>query len=162
MGVNITDDLVARVERVRPVPEGQAEPRLRVAIVACMDARINPVELFELQSGDAHVIRNAGGLVTDDVIRSLAVSQHRLGTQAVMVIQHADCGMGKVTEEEFTAQMTAHAGTVPAWKVGAFSDVEASVRASVARLHECPFLNAREEIRGFVFDESNGELREVR
>ena len=160
--MHITDDLVARIARNRPIPEGQAEPRLRVAIVACMDSRINPVDLFELRSGDAHVIRNAGGLVTDDVIRSLAVSQHRLGTEAIMVIQHADCGMSKVTEEEFTAQMAEHAGQTPTWSVGAFLDVDASVRASVARLRHCPFLRATEEIRGFVFVEATGELREVR
>jgi carbonic anhydrase len=160
--VNITDDLVARVARNRPVPKGQAEPRLRVVIVTCMDARIDPVELFELQSGDAHVLRNAGGLVTDDVIRSLAVSQHRLGTRAIMVIQHADCGMQKVTEEEFTEQMAAHAGTTPPWRIGAFDDVEASVRRSVQRLRESPFLFISDEVRGFVFDESNAELREVR
>ena len=159
--MKITDELVARVHRSRPIPEGQAEPRLGVAVVACMDSRINPVEIFDLRSGDAHVIRNAGGLVTDDVLRSLCVSQHRLGTRAIMVIQHADCGMEKVTEEEFTAQVAAHAGTTPSWKVGAFDDVEASVRTSVAKLVESPFLLATDEIRGFVFDESNGELREV-
>ncbi|HVF33185.1 MAG TPA: carbonic anhydrase [Acidimicrobiales bacterium] len=159
--MNITDELVARVARTRPVPEGQAQPRLGVAVVACMDSRINPVEIFGLRGGDAHVIRNAGGLVTDDVIRSLAVSQHRLGTRAVMVIQHADCGMQKVTEEEFAEQVAAHAGSAPSWAVGAFRDVEASVRRSVQRLVDCPFLLARDEIRGFVFDESNGDLREV-
>jgi carbonic anhydrase len=159
--VKITDELVDRVARSRPIPEGSAEPRLRVAVVACMDARINPVELFDFRSGDAHVIRNAGGLVTDDVIRSLSVSQHRLGTEAIMVIQHADCGMEKVTEAEFTAQLAAHAGMEPTWKVGAFLDVEESVRGSMKRLRDSPFLLARDEIRGFVFEELTGELREV-
>ena len=156
-----TDELVERISRTPRVPEGAAAPRLKVAIVACMDARINPVELFELESGDAHVIRNAGGLVSDDVIRSLAVSQHRLGTRAVMIIQHADCGMQKVTEEEFTSQMTEHAGMPPTWKVGAFDDVQSSVRTSLRRLRESPFLVAHDDIRGFVFDESTGTLREV-
>ena len=159
--MNHTDDLVERVARLRPVPEGQARPRLGVAIVVCMDARIDPAALFELSGGDAHVIRNAGGLVTDDVIRSLAVSQHRLGTRSVMVIQHADCGMEKATEEELVAELTAHAGTAPSWKVGAFRGVDASVRASLERLRGCPFLLARDEIRGFVFVEDTGELREV-
>lgn len=159
--MNITDELVERISRTPKVPEGAAAPRLRVAIVACMDARINPVELFELQSGDAHVIRNAGGLVSDDVIRSLAVSQHGLGTRAVMVIQHADCGMQKVTEQEFTAQLTDFAGMPPTWKVGAFDDVEASVRTSLRRLRESPFLIATDDIRGFVFDETTGGLTEI-
>lgn len=159
--MNFTDELVDRISRTPRVPDGTAAPRLRVAIVACMDARINPAELFELESGDAHVIRNAGGLVSDDVIRSLAVSQHRLDTRGVMVIQHADCGMQKVTEEEFTAQMTDHAGMPPTWKVGAFADVEASVRTSLRRLRESPFLVAHDDIRGFVFEESTGALHEV-
>ena len=159
--MKITEELVDRVRRSRPIPEGGAEPRLGVAVVACMDARIDPVEIFELHSGDAHVIRNAGGIVTDDVVRSLAVSQHRLNTRAVLVIQHADCGMQKVTEEEFTEQVSAHAGSAPPWKVGAFDDVEESVRTSVARLRDCPFLFARDEIRGFVFDVATGDLIEV-
>ncbi len=157
----ITDDLVERVHRSRPVPTGAAAPRLGVAVVTCMDARIDPVEIFELTSGDAHVMRNAGGIVTDDVVRSLAVSQHRLGTRAILVIQHDDCGMQKVTEQEFTAQMEDHAGVTPMWPVGAFEDVEESVRRSVARLRDCSFLAARDEIRGFVFDVRNGEIREV-
>lgn len=159
--MNITDELVDRISRTPRIPEGPAAPRLRVAIVACMDARIDPVELFELENGDAHVIRNAGGLVNDDVIRSLVVSQHRLGTRAVMVIQHADCGMQKVTEDEFTTHMTDHAGMPPMWKVGAFDDVERSVRTSLRRLRESPFLVAHDDIRGFVFDESTGALHEV-
>lgn len=159
--MNITDQLVDRLSRSPRVPEGQAAPRLRVALVTCMDARIDPAELFELENGDAHVIRNAGGLVSDDVIRSIAVSQHRLGTRAVMVIQHADCGMQRATEAELTAQMTEHAGMPPTWKVGAFDDVEASVRTSLRRLRESPFLVAHDEIRGFVFDESTGALREI-
>jgi carbonic anhydrase len=160
--VTITDQLVARVAENRPVPQGGASPRLKVAVVACMDARIDPVEIFGFQSGDAHVIRNAGGIVTDDVVRSLSVSQHRLGTEAIMVIQHDDCGMQKVTEREFTAQMEQHAGVTPTWSVGAFEDVEESVRRSLARLRDCSYLAARNEIRGFVFDVRNGELREVR
>jgi carbonic anhydrase len=161
VSVNITDQLFDRVAKSRPVPKGGAAPALQVAIVACMDARIDPVEIFGLESGDAHVIRNAGGIVTDDVVRSLAVSQHRLGTRAIMVIQHDDCGMQKVTETEFTAQMEGHAGVTPTWSVGAFEDVEQSVRRSVARLRDCSYLAAREEVRGFVFDVRNGELREV-
>lgn len=159
--MNITDELVERINRSRPVPGGTAAPKLRVAIVACMDARINPNELFQLENGDAHLIRNAGGLVSDDVVRSLAVSQHRLGTRAIMVIQHADCGMQQVTEEEFTDQMAEFAGTTPTWKVGAFRDVDASVRSSLEVLRSCPFLFTGEDIRGFVFDEKTGELREV-
>jgi carbonic anhydrase len=159
--VNVTDQLVQRVAQNRPVPKGGASPALHVAIVACMDARIDPVEIFGFESGDAHVIRNAGGIVTDDVVRSLAVSQHRLGTRAIMVIQHDDCGMQKVTENEFTAQMEEHAGVTPTWPVGAFEDVEESVRRSLARLRDCSFLAARDDVRGFVFDVRNGELCEV-
>ena len=160
--MDITDDLVTRIASTRPVPGGQATPRLGVAIVICMDARLDPAALFDLQAGDAHVIRNAGGLVTDDVIRSLVVSQHKLGTRAVMVIQHADCGMKKVTDEEFREQMTAHAGSVPTWPLGAFTDDDESVRGSLQRLRDSAFLVTSDEIRGFVFDESTGELREVR
>lgn len=159
--MNITDELVERINRSRPVPGGTAAPKLRVAIVACMDARINPNELFQLENGDAHIIRNAGGLVSDDVVRSLAVSQHRLGTRAIMVIQHADCGMQQVTEEEFTDQMAEFSGRTPSWRVGAFRDVEFSVRNSLEALRTCPFLFTGEDIRGFVFDEKTGELREV-
>jgi carbonic anhydrase len=159
--VNTTDELLARVDPAQRVPGGQAVPGLGVAIVTCMDARIDPARLFGVGSGDAHVLRNAGGLVTDDVVRSLAVSQHKLGTRAVLVIQHADCGMEKATEEELVAELTAHAGTPPPWKVGAFSGVDASVRRSLAVLRESPFLVARDDVRGFVFVEATGELREV-
>lgn len=159
--MKITDELVAHVAQHRPVPKGGAAPRLKVCVITCMDARIDPVELFGFQSGDAHVIRNAGGLVTDDMIRSLSVSQHSLGTRAVMVVQQDECGMQKVTEGEFAAKIEEHAGVTPTWAVGAFEDVEESVRRSVARLRNCPYLVARDEIRGFVFDVRNGELREV-
>jgi carbonic anhydrase len=160
--VNVTDQLVARVAKNRPVPKGGAAPALEVTVITCMDSRIDPVEIFGFESGDAHVLRNAGGIVTDDVVRSLAVSQHRLGTRAIMVIQHDDCGMQKVTENEFTQQMEEFAGVTPTWFVGAFEDVEQSVRRSVARLRDCSFLANRDDIRGFVFDVRNGELREVR
>jgi carbonic anhydrase len=162
MTMTITDELVERVASSRPVPQGSAFPRLEVAVLTCMDARIHPTEIFGFRDGDAHIIRNGGGIVTDDVIRTLAVSQHRLGTKAIMVIQHDDCGMQKVTEQEFTAQMEAHAGVTPTWSVGAFDEVEESVRRSLARLRECSFLAARDDIRGFVFDVSNGTLREVK
>jgi len=159
--VKITDELVDRVSRNPKVAEGTAPPRLQVALVVCMDARIDPMELFELQKGDAHVIRNAGGLVSDDVIRSVAVSQHALGTRSVMVIQHADCGMQKATEQELTAKLTEFAGMPPTWRVGAFDDLHASVRTSLRRLRESPFLIATDDIRGFVFDEQTGGLTEV-
>ena len=139
-----------------------APPRRRLAIVSCMDARISVHAMLGLAEGDAHVIRNAGGLVTDDTIRSLAISQRKLGTRAVMVIQHTRCGMNGLDETAFRQELERDTGAEPDWPIGAFADVEQSVRDSVERLRSNPYLVHRDAVRGFVYDVESGRLREVR
>jgi carbonic anhydrase len=125
-----------------------------------MDARLDPYAILGLEPGDAHVIRNAGGLATDDAIRSLALSQHLLGTDTVILIQHTDCGMSKITDEDFAVQMEQATGRRPEWTAGAFSDLEMSVRESLRRLEQSPFLR-HGSARGFIYEVETGELREV-
>jgi carbonic anhydrase len=136
-------------------------PRRRVAVLACMDTRIDVFAMLGLQRGDAHIIRNAGGLVTDDAIRSLSASQRLLGTQEIVVVMHDGCGLRGASEDEF-AQALAADGVLPTWRLGAFEDVEDTLRHSLARLRSSRELPAREQIRGFVFDPETGALREVR
>jgi carbonic anhydrase len=138
-----------------------AAPRLGVAVIVCMDARLSPNAMLGIDEGDAHVIRNAGGVVTDDTVRSLAASQHLLGTRSVMVIQHTDCGLSHTTDEEFEEQLRRYTITEPDWALGSFVDLDASVRTSLKLLRSTPFLPHRDDIRGFVFDVDTGELREV-
>jgi carbonic anhydrase len=136
-------------------------PAGRVAVVACMDARLNPYHLLGLSEGDAHVIRNAGGVVTADVIRSLAISQRLLGTREILLIHHTDCGMLTFTDEQFRAQVQADTGLKPDWAAEAFTDVEADVRRSIARVTASPFLPHKDSIRGFVYQVETGRLGEV-
>ncbi|MEO7196795.1 MAG: carbonic anhydrase [Pseudonocardiaceae bacterium] len=136
-------------------------PSLRVAVVSCMDARIDPAQLLGLRPGEAHVIRNAGGGVTDDVIRSLAVSQRKLGTTEVMLVHHTKCGMATFTDVEFWSDLQEATGLRPTWAVETFSDVEADVRQSVERVRRSPFLGDTTVVRGFVVDVDTGELAEV-
>jgi carbonic anhydrase len=136
-------------------------PAKRVAVLACMDARLDPARALGLREGDAHVIRNAGGVVTDDAIRSLAVSQHLLGTEEIVVIQHTDCGMQKVTDSELAARLEQHAGEAPPFPAYAFSDLEQSLRDSIKALKESPFLVKTDAVRGFVYEVETGRLREV-
>jgi carbonic anhydrase len=136
-------------------------PARRVAIVACMDARLNPYSLLGLSEGDAHVIRNAGGVITDDEIRSLAISQRLLGTEEIMLIHHTDCGMLTFTDEEFRRQVREDTGLKPHWTVEAFDDLEEDVRHSIARIKASPFIPRKDSIRGFVYDVETAELREV-
>jgi carbonic anhydrase len=138
-----------------------AEPRLSLALVVCMDARLGPYAMLGIEEGDAHVIRNAGGVVTADTLRSLAASQHLLGTRSVMVIQHTDCGLSHTTDEAFEEQLRAHTMSEPDWTLGSFVDLEASIRSSVELVRSCPFLLHRDDVRGFAFDVDSGELREV-
>jgi carbonic anhydrase len=140
---------------------GGARPSGRVAIVTCMDARIDPLAALGLETGEAHVLRNAGGAITDDVIRSLAISQRLLGTTEVMVIRHTGCGMQGLDEDRFRAELAAAAGTAPAWPIESFADLEDGVRESIVRVRECPLLEHREEVRGFVYELATGRLREV-
>jgi carbonic anhydrase len=136
-------------------------PGRKLAIVACMDARLNPYGLLGLQEGDAHVIRNAGGVVTDDEIRSLAISQRLLGTEEVILIHHTDCGMLTFTDDDFKARVQADTGIKPEWAVETFTDLDEDVRQSIARIKASPFIPHKDKVRGFVYQVEDGRLREV-
>jgi carbonic anhydrase len=135
-------------------------PRRNVAVLTCMDTRIDLFPMLGLERGDAHIIRNAGGLVTDDAIRSLSASQRLLGTDEIVVVMHDGCGLHGASEDEF-AQMLAADGALPTWRLGAFDDVDEALRRSLGRLRSSPELPARDHIRGFVFDPETGAMREV-
>ena len=136
-------------------------PARKIAIIACMDARVSPYALLGLREGDAHVIRNAGGVVTDDEIRSLAISQRLLGTEEIMLIHHTDCGMLTFNDDEFKHQIEEDTGIKPTWAAEAFSDLDQDVRQSLARIQASPFIPNKDHIRGFVYDVDTGRLREV-
>jgi carbonic anhydrase len=136
-------------------------PAKRVAIVACMDARLNPYGLLGLHEGDAHVIRNAGGVITDDEIRSLAISQRLLGTEEVMLIHHTDCGMLTFADDEFRRQVQDETGIKPEWAAETFNDLDEDVRQSIARIKASPFVPKKDNVRGFVYEVETGSLREV-
>jgi carbonic anhydrase len=136
-------------------------PAKRIAIVACMDARLNPYPILGLELGDAHVIRNAGGVITDDEIRSLAISQHLLGTEEIMLIHHTDCGMLTFNDREFADKLEAEAGQRPPWDARSFPDLEVDVRDSIRRIKESPFISHKHTVRGFVYDVKTGELHEA-
>ena len=139
-----------------PVP-----PAGKIAVVACMDARLETGVMLGIAEGDAHVIRNAGGLVTDDVIRSLAISQHFLGAREIMLIQHTDCGMQGSSEDELRQAIERAAGEAPHFELGAFEDLERNLRESIARIEASPFVLHKDAVRGFVFEVETGRLREV-
>jgi len=136
-------------------------PAKRIAIVACMDARLNPYGLLGLSEGDAHVIRNAGGVVTDDEIRSLAISQRLLGTEEIMLIHHTDCGMLTFGDDQFRREVQRDTGVKPEWAAEAFDDLDEDVRQSIGRIKASPFIPRKETVRGFVYDVETGRLREV-
>jgi carbonic anhydrase len=136
-------------------------PARKVAVVACMDARLNPYGILGLQEGDAHVIRNAGGVVTDDEIRSLAISQRLLGTEEIVLIHHTDCGMLTFTDDEFKRQIQDEIGIKPEWAAESFDDLEGDVRQSIARIKASPFIPNKDFVRGFVYEVETGRLREV-
>lgn len=138
----------------------QVEPRRRLAVVACMDSRIDTFAVLGLTNGDAHIIRNAGGVITDDVIRSLCLSQRFLGTREIILIHHTDCGLQKVDEASFREELVAELGVKPWWSVESFDDPYADVRQSIRRLHLTPFIPHKDRIRGFVYDVADGILRE--
>jgi carbonic anhydrase len=140
-----------------PIP-----PDRKVAIVACMDARINPYGILGIAEGDAHIIRNAGGVITDDQIRSLAISQRLLGTEEIMLIHHTDCGMLTFSDDEFREQIRVETGIKPPWAAEAFSDLDADVLQSIARIQASPFIPVKDSVRGFVYDVHDGTLREVK
>ncbi|KID29512.1 beta-class carbonic anhydrase [Prauserella rugosa] len=136
-------------------------PSQHVAILTCMDARIRVFQLFGLLEGESHILRNAGGIVTDDAIRSLSLSQRKLGTRELMIVQHTDCGLNAVTDDGFKDELEEATGLRPTWAVEAFRDVQASVRTSVQRAKQSPFLLHRDVVRGFVYDVHTGALTEV-
>jgi carbonic anhydrase len=136
-------------------------PSLRLAIVACMDSRLDVFAALGLEDGQAHILRNAGGVITDDVIRSLAISQRRLGTEEIVLIHHTNCGLELITDDGFRAELQEATGMAPAFAIESFTDVEADVRQSMARLRHSPFLLHRDRVRGFVYDVDTGVLGEV-
>jgi carbonic anhydrase len=136
-------------------------PARRVAVVACMDARLRPFAMLGLTEGDAHVIRNAGGVVSDDVVRSLAISQRLLGTREIVLIHHTDCGMLTFRDDELKAQIEADTGLRPPFALEAFGDLDADVRQSLRRVRSSPYIPHRDQVRGFVYEVETGRLREV-
>jgi carbonic anhydrase len=161
--VSVTDDLLGNNARYAQEFRGQVsgQPALRLAVVACMDARINVEAVLGLRDGDAHIIRNAGGSVTDDEIRSLAISQRLLGTREIILIHHTGCGMLTFTDDEFRAELQKETGIRPPWAAEAFADLDADVRQSIARIKASPFIPHTGSVRGFVLDVETGLLREV-
>ena len=162
--MSVTDELLKNAESYEegfdkgglPMPPGK-----KVAVVACMDARVNPYGILGLEEGDAHVIRNAGGVITDDEIRSLAISQNLLGTEEIVLIHHTDCGMLTFTDEEFAAKLEDETGSKPDWSAESFSDLDEDVRKSVGLIKDSPFVPKKDSVRGFVYDVESGRLREV-
>lgn len=162
--MSVTDELLRNAEAYAerfdkgdlPLP-----PAKKVAVVACMDARLNPYGLLGLKEGDAHVIRNAGGVITDDEIRSLSISQRLLATEEIVLIHHTDCGMLTFTDDEFRASVQAETGIKPEWACEAFTDPDEDVRQSMARIGASPFIPLKDSIRGFVYEVDTGRLREV-
>jgi carbonic anhydrase len=162
--VSVTDELLANNESYAaafdkgdlPLPPGK-----KVAVVACMDARLDPNAVLGLHEGDAHVIRNAGGVVTDDEIRSLAISQRLLGTEEIILMHHTDCGMLTFSDDEFRRSIQDDVGIKPEWAAEAFSDLDEDVRQSVARIKASPFIPRKDSVRGFVYEVETGRLREV-
>jgi len=159
---NADEMLAVAAQRAEELAAGDltARPRRRVAVLACMDTRIDLYSMLGLQRGDAHIIRNAGGLVTDDALRSLSASQRLLGTDEVVVVMHEGCGLHGASEDDFRRALAGD-GALPAWRLGAFDDLEATLRAGLHRLRTSPELIARENVRGLVFDPDTGALREV-
>ena len=145
-------------------PEHAALPRppaRKQAVLAGMDARIDPNKLLGLNDGDAHVIRNAGGVVSDDALRSLALSQHLMGTEEIVLIHHTDCGLLNITDDEFAAKLEAEAGETPDWPIHAFDDLEQNLRTSIAKLEQSPFVPHTDKITGYVYEVETGRLREL-
>jgi carbonic anhydrase len=161
--VSVTDELLTHNAHYAenftgPLP---LPPAKHVAVLACMDARLDVYRVLGLEEGQAHVIRNAGGVVTDDAIRSLAISQRLLGTEEIILIHHTDCGMLTFTDDGFKKSIQDDTGIKPAWSAEAFPDLDEDVRQSIARIKASPFVPHQDSIRGFVFDVATGKLNEV-
>jgi carbonic anhydrase len=150
---------LAQADRLA-APGLSPRPRRKVAVLACMDTRIDLFPMLGIERGDAHIVRNAGGLATDDAIRSLSVSQRLLGTEEIVVVMHEGCGLHRASDEEFAKALAAD-GASPTWTLGGFNDLEATLRESLARLRASPELPSREHIRGLIFDPETGMLRDV-
>jgi carbonic anhydrase len=164
-GVDVVDELLANNETFAAGLSAQhldVHPSRRLAIVTCMDSRLDVFAALGLRDGEAHVLRNAGGVITDDVIRSLAVSQRRLGTREVMLIHHTDCGMLSLSDDGFRAELQEATGVAPAFAIESFTDIDADVRQSILRVRRSMFLLHRDRVRGFVYDVDTHRLREVR
>jgi carbonic anhydrase len=162
--MSVTDELLENNLRYAETFGGQLPlpPARGVVVIACMDARLNVYGALGLAEGDAHVIRNAGGVVTEDEIRSLAISQRLLGTREIILIHHTDCGMLTFTDDSFKAGIEAETGIKPPWAAESFTDLDADVRQSIARIKASPFVPHTDQVRGFVLDVATGKLREVR
>ena len=161
--MSVTDELLANNQRYAETFSGPLPmpPARALAVIACMDARLNVYAILGLAEGEAHVIRNAGGVVTDDEIRSLAISQRLLGTREIILIHHTDCGMLTFTDDDFKASIQADCGVKPPWAAEAFRDLDTDVRQSIARIKASPFIPHTDQVRGFVFDVATGKLNEV-
>ena len=158
-----TDELIDNALKHEADFEGPREviPAKHVTIVTCMDSRIDNFRIFGLQSGEAHILRNAGGLVTDDMLRSLVLSQRRLQTREVILMHHTNCGLHNTDEAALYAEIAADTGQTPPYAFGAFKDIDAAVRTAITRVREHPFLPHRDRVRGFVYEVGSGHLREV-
>jgi carbonic anhydrase len=161
--MSVTDELLANNAHYAETFSGPLPlpPAKHVAVVACMDARLNVYGLLGLNEGEAHVIRNAGGVVTDDEIRSLSISQRLLGTKEIILIHHTDCGMLTFTDDEFKKGIQDETGLKPQWAAESFTDLDTDVRQSVNRIKASPFIPHTDQVRGFVFDVATGKLNEV-
>ena len=161
----VTESLLARHHaysaEVRALGGLAAKGTQKVAVVACMDSRLDVFAVLGLTPGDAHVIRNAGGIVTEDTIRSLAISQRLLGTEEIILIHHTDCGMLSFTDEELRRTLEEETGTRPTWEPGAFTDLADDIRRSVTRIKSSPFIPHTDAVRGFILDLATGRLEEV-
>jgi carbonic anhydrase len=161
--VTVTDQYLANNAEYASTFSGPLPlpPSKHVAVVACMDARLDVYRALGLKDGEAHVIRNAGGVITDDEIRSLAISQRLLGTKEIILIHHTDCGMLTFTDDEFKRAIQDETGIKPEWAAESFSDIEEDVRQSLRRIETSPFVTKHESLRGFIFDVATGKLNEV-
>jgi carbonic anhydrase len=161
--MSVTDEYLANNARYAETFSGPLPmpPSRNIAVIACMDARLNVYGILGLNEGEAHVIRNAGGVVTDDEIRSLAISQRLLGTREIILIHHTDCGMLTFTDDAFKRSIQDETGIKPAWSAESFTDLDEDVRQSMARIQASPFVPHRDAVRGFIFDVATGKLSEV-
>ncbi|GGM43738.1 beta-class carbonic anhydrase [Dactylosporangium sucinum] len=161
--MSVIDHLIHANERYTESFPGPRplRPKLRLAVVACMDSRLDLFGALGLEIGDAHLIRNAGGLPTEEVLRSLAISQRKLGTREIVILHHTECGMEGFDDPEFRAELTAESGRTPGWDVPGFVDLHDTMRSSIRTVRECTWLPHREDVRGFIFDVATAKIEEV-